>query len=169
MILRLKKNITIFVFLSLLFSGCSIYSFSGATYGTAKTITIGFFDNVAPIINPTLSQTFTEELKDKFVSQSPLVMVNRNGDMTFEGKIVGYETKPMDIKAGEVAASNRLTITVKVKFVNNTEHKYDFDRNFSWYEDYESSQNLSDVEAELVEKIVEKLIEDIFNAAVVNW
>ncbi len=150
-------------------SGCKIYSFSGADYGTAKTVSIDFFENIAPIINPNLSQSFTEDLKDKFVSETPLVLVNSNSDMSFEGKIVDYATKPMDIKAGEVAASNRLTITIKVKFTNKTEPKNDFDRNFSWYEDYESSSNLSDVEEELVEKIIEKLIDDIFNAAVVNW
>lgn len=170
--LQLKKNFTIFILsfsLLTLLSGCGIYSFSGISLGTAKTVSIDFFENVAPIVNPNLSQTFTEEMKDKFVSQTSLVQVNRDGDLQFSGKIVGYETKPMDIQAGETAAMNRLTITVKVKFVNTTDDKYDFDRNFSWYEDYESSQNLADVESELTEKIVEKLVEDIFNASVVNW
>ena len=157
------------IILALTMSGCITYTFSGAQYGTAESVRIDFFDNVAPIINPDLSQVFTEKLRDKFVSQTPLSLVNRNGDMSFEGKIIGYNVKPMEIQSGEVAASNRLTITIKVKYINNTEHDNDYEKNFSWYADFESSSNLSDVESELIEEITEKIVEDVFNAAVVNW
>ena len=157
------------IILALTMSGCITYTFSGAQYGTAESVRIDFFDNVAPIINPDLSQVFTEKLRDKFVSQTPLSLVNRNGDMSFEGKIIGYNVKPMEIQSGEVAASNRLTITIKVKYINNTEHDNDYEKNFSWYADFESSSNLSDVESGLIEEITEKIVEDVFNAAVVNW
>ena len=162
------KNFLLIIF-SVILSGCITYTFSGADYGTAETVRINFFDNVAPIINPDLSQVFTEKLRDKFVSQTPLTLVNRSGDMSFEGKIVGYAVKPMEIQSGETAASNRLTITIKVKFVNTTDHKLDYEKNFSWYADFESSSMLSVVESGLIEEITEKIVEDVFNAAVVNW
>ena len=164
-----KKSIIILFFIIILNINCGIYSFSGATYGTAETVTIEFFENIAPIVNPDLSQNFTEKLKDKFISQTPLTLVSYDGDMQFEGKIVGYDSKPQEIQTGETAASNRLTITVKVKFTNNTAHENDYERSFSWYADYDSGTNLADVEGELIEEITDKLVEDVFNAAVVNW
>ena len=167
----MKKHLIYIIFILTLleFTSCGIYSFSGADYGKAETVRIDFFDNVATIINPNLSQVFTEKLKDKFVSQTPLDLVNRNGDLHFEGKITGYDVKPLEIQAGETAASNRLTITIKVKFTNNTLHKNDYDRTFSWYSDFDSSKNLADVETELMEEITETIVDDVFNAAVVNW
>jgi len=87
----------------------------------------------------------------------------------FEGNITGYDVKPIDIQSGEVAAANRLTITVMVKFTNFTKPENNFNRNFSWYADYNSSENLSDVEKGLIEEISKKIIDDIFKSAVVNW
>ena len=49
------------------------------------------------------------------------------------------------------------------------EPELDYDTSFSRYEDYDASQNLSDVENELIELILEDLVEDIFNRAFVNW
>ena len=44
-----------------------------------------------------------------------------------------------------------------------------FEQTFSRYEDYDSNLDLSAVEKELSDKIVEMLVEDIFNQAFVNW
>ena len=164
------KNIVLLLII-FIFSGCGIYSlsFSGADYGDAKTVTIKYFDNVADIVNPDVSQVLYDGMFERFVSQTPLDLVTRDGDMIFEGQITGYDVKPIDIQAGETAASNRLTITIKVKFTNFTKPKNNFDKSFSWYADYSNSQNLSDVEKELIDEIIEKVIDDIFNSAVVNW
>jgi len=162
-------NKLIFVLLLLVWTSCGIYSFTGASYGTAKTVTIKYFENKAALVNPTLSQTFTEELKDKFLGQTPLKLVDSKGDLSFEGNITGYSTSPMGIQAGETAATNRLTITIKVKFTNKTDPKQDFEKSYSDYEDYESTQSLSEVESALVDVIIDKIIDKIFNDAVVNW
>jgi len=160
-----------FLIILLIFNltSCGIYSFTGASYGTAKTVTIDYFENKAALVNPTLSQTFTEKLKDKFISQTPLKLVDKKGDLQFEGNITGYSTAPMGIQAGEVAATNRLTITIKVKFTNNTDSEQDFEKSYSDYEDYDSSQNLSEVQDALNDAIIEKIIDKIFNDSVVNW
>ena len=162
----MKKIVFILIFFA---SGCGIYSFSGANYGDAKTVSIQMFDNVAPIVNPQLSQMFYDKLVDKFVSQSPLNLVNSGGDLQFKGKITGYDVKPINIQAGETAANNRLTITVKVKFTNKKEPDNNFDKTFSWYADFPADKNLAEVESELIDQITDKIVEDIFNAAVVNW
>ncbi|MCF8373050.1 MAG: hypothetical protein K9H64_15630 [Bacteroidales bacterium] len=152
--------------------GSVSYSLSGASIPPdAKTVSVNYFQNNAPLVNPQLSQDLTDALKDKFVSQTSLTLVNGVGDLHFEGEITGYETKPMAIKENDVAAENRLTITVRVRYVNSKDpdSKFDFDKSFSRFENYSSSKDLSQVETELTEEIVKQLVEDIFNESVVNW
>jgi hypothetical protein len=120
--------------------------------------------------NPTLSQVFTDALRDKFQSQTSLMIVNDGGDLVIEGEIIDYNTRPAAIQSDDLAALNRLTIAVKVSYVN----KYDESQNFSMqtftrYEDYDSGEDLTAVSENLVPVIVDYLVEDIFNKTVVNW
>ena len=99
--------------------GCS-YSFTGASIAPeVKTFSVDYFPNFTQLGPPLLSQLFTEKLKDLFLAQTSLKLVERNGDLRFEGKITNYRTAPVAIQANDKAASNRLTITVLVKFINN--------------------------------------------------
>lgn len=165
---RLLFILTIFLFTS---QACTVsYTLSGASIAPeVKTVSVQHFVNRAPLGLANLEQYFTDELKDKFKSQTSLTIVNDVGDLDFEGEITRYFTKPMAITGDETAAQNRLTIEVRVKFTNEVEPEYNFDTKFSQYADYSSDFDLSSVEQELVEEIVEKLIEDIFNKSVVNW
>jgi hypothetical protein len=172
----MNNSIKLFVLIALFggLYGCKVrYSFTGASISSdMKTISIAYFPNRAPIVNPSLSQEFTEKLKDKFISQTSLNMISGDGDLSFEGEIIGYETRPIAISGNSLtdqASLNRLTITVKVKFINQKEPKSSFDSQFQAYEDYSSNQGLDAVEGELVPLILEKLIDDIFNRSVVNW
>jgi hypothetical protein len=157
--------------LVLFFAGCVSggYSFTGASIGEAKTIKVKHFPNRAPVVQPTLSNTFTEALKDQFIQQTNLNLVNGMADMEFEGEITNYKITPQAYQGNETAALNRLTITVKVKFVNRTDEKQNFETSFSEFAEYSSSKSLTAVENELIEEIVDKLTESIFNKAVVNW
>jgi hypothetical protein len=121
------------------------------------------------VVQPILSSTFTEALKDRFVQQTSLNLVNGMPDMEFEGEITGYKITPQAYQGNETAALNRLTITVKIKFVNRTDETQNFEQSFSEFAEYSSSKSLSSVETELIEEIVDKLTESIFNKAVVNW
>ncbi|MCB2197192.1 MAG: hypothetical protein KQH79_15130 [Bacteroidetes bacterium] len=165
---RLLFILAIFLFAS---QACTVsYTLSGASIAPeVKTVSVQHFVNRAPLGLANLEQYFTDELKDKFKSQTSLTVVNDVGDLDFEGEITRYFTKPMAITGDETAAQNRLTIEVRVKFTNEVEPEYNFDTKFSQYADYSSDFDLSAVEQELVEEIVEKLIEDIFNKSVVNW
>ncbi|PLX00915.1 MAG: hypothetical protein C0594_15035 [Marinilabiliales bacterium] len=158
-------------FILLIISGCTVkYSFTGASISPdVKTVSIDYFQNQAQIVQPTLSQTFTEELKNTFITQTNLEMTEGNGDLQFSGAITGYNTRPMAIQGDEVAALNRLTVTVKVKFINIKDEKQNFDKTFSAFADYDSNENLESVEEQLIAEIVQQLTEDIFNAAVANW
>lgn len=152
-------------------TGCKVsYSFTGASIPPdVKTVSVQLFQNLSSLVNPTLSSYLTEELKNKFVTQTSLNLVPDFGDLAFSGQITGYRVAPVAIQGNEVAALNRLTITVKVKFENSKDNKLSYDKSFTQYEDFGSNQNFSAVESELVRLIVEKLVDDIFNNAVANW
>ncbi len=151
-------------------SGCSVYSFTGASIAPdIKTVNIQYFPNTALLIQPTLSQVFTEKLKDKFLSQTSLTLANKTGDLNFSGAITGYDVQPISIQGNDQAAQNRLTITVSVKFSNLKNEKQNFETSFSRYADYLSTQNLSAVENDLIKDITTQLVSDIFNKAVINW
>ena len=152
-------------------SGCKVsYSFTGASISPEiKTFSIQYFQNRAPLVQPGLSQYITDELNDKCRSKTNLKYVTSIGDVNFEGEIVDYNTRPLTVAADAQAAMNRFTVTVKVKFTNSVDPDLSFDRQFSRYEDYSSNLELSQVEQDLIIKIVEMIVEDIYNAAFVNW
>ncbi|WP_423128977.1 LptE family protein [Gaoshiqia sp. Z1-71] len=146
------------------------YSFTGAAIAPdVKTFSVYYFPNRARLVNPNLSQQLTEALQDKLTRQTSLDMLSEGGDLEFEGQITGYETRPMNIKEGDLAAQNRLTVTIKVKYTNNKNHDDDWEKSFSAYEDYDSTQSLNEVEDALMEEILVKLTDDIFNASIANW
>lgn len=154
-----------------LFQSCGIYSFTGTSIQPdVKTVTINYFEYKALRVNPSLSNDLTEALKDQFLRLTKLEQVDMDGDIEIIGEITGYDVKATAITADEVAAQNRLTVTVKISFVNRKYPEDDFDnKSFSAYADYDSMQSLDSVESSLCEEIIEKLVEDIFNATVANW
>jgi hypothetical protein len=164
-------HLMLYILLALVLQGCKIsYSFSGASIPPeVKTVSVQYFPNRASNIQPTLSNTFTNALKDKIQSQTNLILVNEDGDVNFEGEIQDYYTKPIAITKGDEAAKNRLTIKVRVRYENSVDEKQNFNQTFSRYEDYESSKSLSSVESQLIEEIVDLLTDDVFNKAFVNW
>lgn len=170
-----NKILCFFVLISIsclsAFLACTTsYSFTGASISPdIKTVAIQYFPNRAPNFQPTLSQTFTETLKDKFTSQTNLQLSNSNADLTFEGEIKDYRVEPLAIQQNQTASLNRLTVTVRVKFSNSKNPKQDFDTAFSRFEDFESTKSLDSVEKDLITKIVKQLVDDIFNKSVVNW
>ena len=153
-----------------LISGCGVYSFTGASISPdVKTITILFFQNRAQLIQPSLSQSFTEKLKEKFVSQTNLRLVDDSGDLQLEGYISSYSAQPTAIQGTETAALNRLSIAIYVKFTNQKDPKQNFETTFTRYSDYDSRKNLSEVELSLIEDVNKQLVDDIFNKSVSNW
>jgi hypothetical protein len=170
--LTIKGRLLLFCVIgAILLGGCKIkYTFTGASISPdVKTISIQYFQNRANLVQPGLSQYITDALIDKCKAQTSLGIVNGLGDVNFEGEITDYSTTPLTVAADAQAATNRFTISVKVKFTNSVQPEYSYEQIFSRYEDYNSNLDLSSVEKDLSEKIVELLIEDIFNKAFVNW
>ena len=156
---------------SVIFTACKVgYSFTGASIApSVKTFSVYYFPNRARLVNPNLSQTFTDALQEKLIKQTSLNQITESGDLEFSGQITDYDVKPMNIQQGDLAAQNRLTIGIKVKFVNNKDHEQDWEKSFTAYEDFDSNQSLSGVEDSLVPEILKKLTDDIFNASIANW
>ncbi len=155
-------------------SGCIFYrggySLSGASIPEgAKTFSVAYFPNNAPMVSPSLSSTLVEALKDKFSRQTKLQLVEENGDFAFEGEIVGYTATTASVSSDDYAILNRLTITVKVKFTNSVVPENSFNRVFTAFTDYDSTQLLTDVQTELDAEIVSQIVTDIFQAAASNW
>ena len=159
--------------LSFLVNSCSmklgLAPISSIDYTKVKTISIKDFPNQAPLVYPPLSQEFTEALKDIYIRQTRLQMVNNNGDLELEGEITGYELTPMAVKEDAWSSQTKLTITVRVRYSNRTNPDEDFEQSFSAYREFDATRMLQDVQAELCTEIIDELTDQIYNATVANW
>lgn len=157
-------------FYILLTCGCGVYSFTGGKVDpNIKTFTVHPFVNQAPIIVASLSNSMTEALRFKFISSTNLKQLENEGDLEFQAVITGYQVTPVAPQANEVAAVNRLTITISVEYINHQDEKQSWNANFTRYADYDSNKDLSSVQEQLIKDINDQLVDDIFNKSVVNW
>lgn len=153
-----------------LVSACGIYSFTGTSIQPdVKSITINHFEYTAATVNPSLSNDLTEALRTQFRKMTRLEQVDLDGDLEISGKITGYDISASAVTAGEVAAQTRLTVTISIEFTNRKYPEDDCEKSFSGYADFDSMQPLESVQDELCKQIIDKLVDDIFNATVANW
>jgi hypothetical protein len=137
-----------------------------------KTINIEYFENNALLVVNTLSQQFTEALKNRIRTQTNLSIVRGEADATMSGSITGYSIAPVSIEASDpntppIAGASRLTITVNVKYVYEADKKLSFDESFSKYANF--SGDISSREQALIQDINKQLTDDIFNRAFAYW
>ena len=173
---RLNKAISYqLLAISFLVSGCGIYSFNGTNIDpTVRTISIATIQNVTPQGPAFLTQRFTEDLKDYFQRNTNLRLVPRDGDLQFDGNIVAYDFAPaaiQQVNGVSQAGSNRLTIQVKISFVNTKDDKQSFEQVFQNYDDYSAARNIATINSDpsAVRTTTNKIITDIFNKSVANW
>ena len=165
----MKKIILSLIIITTLIS-CGNYSFTGGNTGDAKTIQVDFFPNNAPLVEPALTQKFTNDLQDLFTRQTNLTLQPSNGDLHFSGEITGFRITPMSGTSAQTAAQNRLTVTVNVRFVNKLVEKDDFEKSFSFYSDFDANSQLTgSVLENALDEIIERITQDIFNASVAKW
>ena len=149
---------------------CGIYSFTGTSIQPdVKTITIPYVEYKALRVNPSLAGDLTDALQEKFRKLTRLEQVDQDGDLELVVEVTGYDVKATAITANEMAAQNRLTVGVKIAFTNRKYPEDDVNQSFSAYEDFDATQSLEAVESGLCETIIDKLVEDIFNATVAQW
>ena len=167
----MKLHSVILLAVAMVVSSCSVsYSFSGTSIQPdVNTITINYIEYRALRVNPSLSNELTEAIRNQFRRMTRLEQVEHDGDMEISGEITGYDISAAAITADEVAARNKLTVTVKITFTDKKHPEEDFDKSFSAFSEYDSTNTLDAVESSLCQEIIEKLVEDIFNASVAQW
>ncbi len=138
-------------------------------YTKVKTISISNFPNRADYVYAPLATEFNQKMKDMFVQQTRLSLVNSGGDLDIDGEITGYNQYNQSVDATGYSSTVKLTLTINVRYTNNTNHEEDFEQQFSAYQTYDSSNLLTDVQDELITAMVKDIAEQIFNATVANW
>lgn len=169
-----NKGTWIYLLLSVVFaaSSCTIsYKFNGASidYTKTKTLSIVDFPNNAELVYPSLSQDFTEKLRENYQKQTRLQLLKRGGDMHLEGEIVGYQLTPMGVGTDSYAAQTKLTVTINVRFTNNKNPLDDFEKKYSAYQTFDNTQNFTDIQEQLVKTIIEEITDQIYNDTVAKW
>lgn len=169
----IKNRIAVLLGIICVVTACSIsYKFNGSSinYDKVKTIYIADFPIKSAYVYAPLGTRFNEELKDIFIRQTRLQLVNRDADLEISGEITGYNQYNQAVKSDGYSSETKLMVTVNVRFVNNTNHEEDFsDRQFSSFRNYDSSQMLTQVQDQLIAEMVKDIVEQIFNATVANW
>ena len=156
----------------ILLNACTIsYKFNGASidYSTTKTISIADFPNMAALVYPPLSNNLSDGIRDLFQRQTRLEQVRRGGNLEIEGEITGYALTTMAVSADSYASETKLTITVKVRFTNNVAPEESFEKSYTAYQTFDSSQMLVDVQDELCNTMITEIAEQIYNDTVAKW
>jgi hypothetical protein len=171
--MSLFKYIAAICIISLALVGCRFYniSFTGGQFSGARTFSVDYLRPQAALATPAYAQRLTESLKDLLQAQSPLRLVESEGELQYAGSITEYRVSPVAIQAGatEQASLNRLTISVKIKYTNTIESDLSFEKSFSKFIDYDAATDLFSVEESLWNQLNEQLTIEIYNASVGNW
>ncbi len=153
-------------------AGCRIsYKFNGSAldYTVYKTVSVSEFPIRAALVYPPLQSVFENELLNYIDRNTRLQVVESGSDLQIEGEITGYNLTPQAVSESGYASMTRLTISVRVKYIDNKEEGKDIDQTFSAYRDFDSSEMLTDVQDQLIDEISKELVELIFNATLGNW
>lgn len=167
----MKRNI-ILIIVALLASSCKIsYQFNGASidYNIIKSIEIRDFQNQATSVYPILAQVFTETVKDHFERNSKLEFTNTNPDLELEGEIIRYDQTPQSVKEDAYASETRLTMSVRIRYINNKKPEENKEETITAYRDYSSNIMFTDVQDQLIDELSKDIADQIFNLTLSNW
>ena len=149
---------------------CGPYSFTGVQNLKADTFQVNYFQNTANLVEPGFDRDFKLALEKLIVNQTNLSITTTNGDLVYEGEIVGYRISPTTAQANNTAAQNRLSVTVNVRFFDKNIPDEEFEQRFSHFFDYPGNQLLQGAQKETAhEAIFERITQDIFNATLAKW
>lgn len=151
-------------------NGCGVYNFTGTSKIDAKTFQVNYFQNNADLVEPGIERTFTLRLQDLIQNQTNLNLTNSNGDLVYEGEITRYSVTPMTATADIRAAQNRLSITVNVRFTNKNKEEDNFEKSFSFFDDFPADTQLTGAQlTSSLDVIFERITQDIFNESLAKW
>lgn len=168
----MKQAALILALATLLLEACSVsYSFNGSSinYDIVKSISIDKFPIRCAYVWSPMESMFYNSLSDEFVNKTKLNVLKRGADLQLSGEITEYSQTNKSISSEGYSAQTQLKMVVNVRFVNNTNHAEDFEQQFSATSEYDSSQQLSAVQEDLVQEMIDDIVDQIFNATVANW
>src|SRR3972149_619613 len=98
-------------------AGCP-YSFTGASVPPhLQTIAIPIVEDQSGYGDPTLRNSFSQKLAERFINDNTLQTSERNSaDAVLEGVITSVKDAPVVVEAGEQVARRRITVTVRMTF-----------------------------------------------------
>ncbi|MGN0058779.1 MAG: LptE family protein [Phocaeicola plebeius] len=154
-------------------AACSVsYKFNGASinYDKVKTISFDNFPNrSAAFVWGPMETMFNTSLQDRYLRQTRLRQIKQGGDLELSGEITNYDAYNKGVGSDGYSTMAELRMTVNVRFTNNSNHSEDFERQFSASQEYNSSQSLASVQEDLVTKMINDIVDQVFNATVANW
>lgn len=161
------------ILLAIVLEGCAIsFKMNGANidYSTTHSISVADFPNNAALVYPPLSNDLSEGIRDLYQRQTRLQVLRKGGDLELEGEITGYTLTPMSISAADsYSAETKLTMTVRVRFINNVAPEESFEKTYTAYQTFDSSRMLTDVQDELCTTMIKEIAESIYNDTVAKW
>jgi hypothetical protein len=167
--MKFFKLLFIFI-LAISVNSCSVYNFTGTGKIDAKTFQVNYFQNIAELIEPGIERTFTIKLQEIIQNQTNLNLTNANGDLLYEGEIVDYRITPMTATADQGTAQSRLTISIMVRFSNKNKEADNFEKRFSFFDDFPSTTQMSGAQlTKSLDLIFERITQDIFNESLAKW
>ncbi len=172
--MRKLKQVLLFFYLCLILGGCRCvkakYDLKGINIPPdVSNISIQYFRNEASYVNPTLSQRFTEQLKDKFLRETKLAVITSEGDYRLSGAIVDYKTEPVTTSTNTGALMNRFTMTVRAVFECPKHKDMNFTENITKFQDFEATQSFQSIETVLSDELSKQIIQEIFNKIALRW
>ena len=173
---RWQKAMALFtvILMNVVLTSCGVYSFSekGTIPADVKTVKLNPIENRASYVNPQLSPSLSDRLRQKITSQTKLTITNSdaaNWEISAQVQDYSVTTTGVTTTNGQQQSSiNRLTVRVHVKVDKRTENKvdeYDATRSF----DFGARQSLQQAEASLLDEMVRNLTDEIFNKLFSDW
>src|SRR5436190_23986445 len=117
-----------------------------------KTVKVNFIENKARYVNPRLSPTLTDRLRQKIVGQTRLTQTNGdNADWEISGYVNDYSVSTSGISQQQ-SSINRLNVSVHItlfKRKGNDQKEFDISHSF----DFSATLTLQAAEAQLNDRI----------------
>ncbi len=169
--MKIVVRFTQLILLTLVLSSatCSVTLDNKSIDPEIRTFYVKNFSVVASNAPVTLGEEFAEDLRQKVISETRLTYTDTNPDIEFEGRMTGFDIRPVAVQQGETSQFNELKITINVDYINNRDEEKNWNRPFSFFVNYDAESNLLDVQEDLLDEIFERLIQDIFQEAFQSW
>lgn len=134
-----------------------------------KTFRVNYLENRARYVNPQLTPTLTEKLKQKIIGQTRLRQINGDeAHYDIGGYITDYSVTTTGV-SNQTASTNRLNVSFHLIFKNTLDQKKDFETDITNNYDFSAQLNLQQAEAQLSNDIIKNLVDAIFNRIFSNW